>query len=117
MRTKRIQPHGKLLENNMAVSFRDFFIGLSEQAPVVAQLVHDYTIWEYNKGMAERKMALEERTGEAEIAKSQSISKYYEGELGIAQSKEERDTILFSIKNPPQSHFIFLSLAMLSSPQ
>ena len=82
----------------MAVTFRDFFIGLSEQAPLLAQLAHDYTIWNYKKGMAEREFGLKKMATEADIAQSQSISKYYEGQLGVAQSKEERDKVIFPIE-------------------
>ena len=85
----------------MADRFREFFIGLSESAPVVAQLVHDYTIWQYNQGMAERKMALEEDIGRANIQQSKDIGKYYTNQADIATSKEERekklDDALFQI--------------------
>ena len=93
MHTEEIPMHIKIVqlilrENNMAVTFRDFFIGLSESAPAVAQLVHDYTIWNYQTNMAERQFGLEK-------SKTESINRYYEGRLGIEQGQEARDKELF----------------------
>jgi len=83
----------------MAVTFRDFFIGLSEQAPVVAQLVHDYTIFQYQQGMAERKFQLEKADVEAGIQQKQDVGKYYDtmGEIAVGEfgmKKEEQDLLL-----------------------
>ena len=78
----------------MAVTFKDFFIGLSESAPVVAQLVHDYTIWQYQQGMEERRMGLAERQGEADIQRNKDIGEYYKSQTDIERKKfglEERE--------------------------
>ena len=79
----------------MALTFRDFFIGLSESAPVMSKLVYDYTIWQYQQGMEERKMGLLERQTEADIARSASISEYYKTEREIATGKATRENQLF----------------------